>query len=556
MNIELWKQANQIYTDLLHLSVSDAVDALNEIKKINPDVKQIVVSLINSGNLSSLYFKEHVSSKFDVGNRCFNPWKAGQKIGNYELIKEIGEGGMSKVFSGKRINSDVQKLVAIKIFSPNNGALELREHFLAEQKILSGLTHPNIITMHHGETTEKGDSFIVMELVDQAVALDDYVKSKKLSTTEKITMILDVANALAYAHANLIIHRDVKPSNIIVGNDAVLKVVDFGIAKLIEQNVEHDNATIMALTPSYASPEQINAQKITVTTDIFSLAVVCMALITAQSPLPKDRLIKSCQGDEEYLLNSFKKHVFDKDLRNILNQALQQDPVKRYSNMHKFAEDLQAWLNKEPVSATPDSWAYRVNRFAKRRRALFASITTLIFTLTIAVVLLSWQYNKIKIEAQKAQQVKQFMLDSFKVTDPNTSEGIEISAKDLLKVAADKLNDNNKLNPQIKFELYQTLGIAYGQLGFLQKGIDLLNNSLLIKPKDTRSLSFVSQYLFNSGQQHKLKKLLETINEGEFNSEIDRAVIYRVRAKIFAESGHYDQALEIVTQLDEMSQNP
>lgn len=550
MNIDNWKQANRIYADLLHLSINDAIQKLENNHDISTDIKHLVETLIHSGNQPSQYFSEHISSKYDVDAIGLNQFQAGQHIGDYELIEEIGKGGMSKVFSGKRISSDIQKPVAIKILSPNQNNSQVRKHFIAEQKILSGLTHANIITMHHGETTESGDSFIVMELIKNAVALDEHVKSNLSSITEIVQMILTTAHALAYAHSNLIIHRDIKPSNIIVAKDGTIKVVDFGIAKLISKDLGHDKTTIMALTPSFASPEQINAGKITITTDIFSLAAVCVSCIINDLPLPKDRLIKSCTGDEEHLWKVLRHKNINKDLRNILQQALQQDPNKRYNNMFQFAEDLDAWLHNKPVSATPDSWLYRLSKFAKRRRALFASIITLLFSMTAALVAFSWQYNKTVIEAQKAQQVKQFMLDAFNVTDPNVSEGIEISAKDLLKVSADKLDNNKDLNPEVKFELYQSIGIAYGQLGFLKTALDYLQKSIDIQPDNSKSLSTIALYLFNSGQQKQLDEFLKSFDENLFDSLPDKARIYRVRANSFAEKGEYDKALTIIKKLD------
>jgi len=555
MNIDNWKQANQVYTDLVHLSKADAIHTLEGINDIKPEIEKIVMSLITSGEQSSQYFDENVNPGYVLESINLSRWQAGNEIGDYQLIEKIGMGGMSKVFSAKRKNSDVQKLVAIKIFSPNVNSSLLQKRFLEEQKILSGLSHPNIITMLHGETTESGESFIAMELIENAVSLEKYVKKKSITTHQKVQMVLDTAKALSYAHNNLIIHRDIKPTNIIVSVDGIIKVVDFGIAKQITNSAD-DKATIMALTPSFASPEQINAQAITVATDIFSLAAVCVAIIIGESPLPKDRLLKSGEGDEEHLRKVFKTHNFDKDLRNVLKQALAHDPKKRYNSMDKFAEDLKAWLSSETVSATPDSLIYRLSKFAKRRKALFASILTLVFSMTIALIALSWQYSKTRIEAQKAQQVKQFMLDAFSVTDPNISQGVEISAKDILKIASDKLNYNSDLDENIKFDLYQTIGIAYGQLGFLNVAIENLKHSLAIKPDDSKSLSIMCMYLLKSDQPIELEKQLETVNEESFTSTEDKNRILRIKVRLFAINGELESAFQLIEKFKDTASNP
>jgi len=553
MNLDTWKQANRIFSELVDLPAKLAFEKLKTIENIQPEVKQLIITLIHSGNQSSQYFENNIESEYKNHSSNTSNWQAGDTIGDYQLIKEIGFGGMSKVFSGKRLHADVQKSVAIKIFSPKTASSQLLEHFIAEQNILSDLTHANIITMHHGETQQNGDSFIVMELIENAIALDEFVKIKKLSLNERIEMVLKIAHALAYAHSNLIIHRDIKPSNIIIAEDGTLKVVDFGIAKLITTDKEHDQTTLMALTPSFASPEQINAEKVTVSTDIFSLAAVCISLITEQNPFPENRLLKACQDDEEHLRTLLKKHPLDKDLYNILNKALQFDPNKRYNTMDKFAEDLQAWMNKKPVSATADSWLYRLSKFSKRRRALFASIMTLITSMSLAIVALSWQYNKTLIESQKAQQVKQFMLDSFNVTDPNIRQGIDISAKDLLKLAGDKLADNPQLDDATKFELYQTFGIAYGKLGFFQIAINKLKTSLKIRSNDSKSLSYLAQYLFAAGQQQPLETLLNRVDENQFTNTADTIRIYRVKSRKLAQNGDFKAALSLIDKLNKIT---
>lgn len=554
MNINNWQKANEIYGTLSHLDQVAALKKLKTIEKITPAIKKIVTTLISSGDQTSQYFEQQVSEDYAIKSIIQSCWQPGEEIGDYQLIKEIGEGGMSKVFSAKRKNSDVQKLVAIKIFSHNTNSKELKKRFVEEQKILSGLTHSNIIAMHHGETTQSGEPYIVMELITNAIAIDEYVENKKSSIKEKIQIILDTANALSYAHRNLIVHRDIKPSNIIVSEKGTVKIVDFGIAKQISVDDNNDN-TIMALTPSFASPEQINGNPINIHTDVFSLAAVCIAIMIEENPLPKDRLIKSCEGDDDYVRKNLKNHHTDKDLSNILIQAIANDPNKRYKNMDTFAEDLKAWLNNETVSATTDSLMYRLSKFATRRKALFASILTLILSMTIAVAALSWQYKKTKIEAQKAVQVKQFMLDAFRVTDPNTSQGVEISAKDLLKIASDTLSENNELEENTKFDLHQTIAIAYGQLGFFYNAIDNIKQSLDIKPNNSKSLSLLCEYLLHLDSIDELKSKLVHINYEQIQSIEDKNRILRVKIRLHVINGEFDSIGSLIKSLNNNSFN-
>ena len=554
MNIENWQKANEIYGTLTHLDQVGALEKLKTIENITPEIKKIVTTLISSADQTSQYFEQQVGEDYTIKSIIQSSWQPGKEIGDYQLIKEIGEGGMSKVFSAKRKNSDVQKLVAIKIFSHSTNSKELKKRFIEEQKILSGLSHSNIITMHHGETTESGEPYIVMELITNAIAVDEYVENKKSSIQEKIQFILDTADALSYAHRNLVVHRDIKPSNIIVSENGTVKIVDFGIAKQIS-NVDNNENTIMALTPSFASPEQINGKSINIYTDIFSLAAVGIAIITEENPLPTDRLIKSCEGDDDYVRQKLKNHKTEKDLSNILIQAIANDPNKRYKNMDKFAEDLNAWLNNETVSATPDSLMYRLSKFAKRRKALFASILTLIFSMAIAVSALSWQYKKTKIEAQKALQVKQFMLDAFRVTDPNANQGVEISAKDLLKIASDNLSENKQLEDNIKFDLHQTIAIAYGQLGFFNYAIENINKSLVIKPNNSKSLSLMCEYLLHLDRIEELKNKLTQFNYEQIQSIEDKNRILRVIIRLHVLNGEFELADQLMKGLNNKTIN-
>ncbi len=552
MDIEVIKQANSIYSELAEYPTAEALQHLQTLE-LEPEVKRLVVKLINNADQSSLYFEDKMGAVFDQETKFKAPWQAGDSIGGYRLNEHIGSGGMSQVFAADRVNTDVQKPVAIKVFAPFNDSAILQQKFFAEQQILSELSHPNIVTMHHGDTSENGFPYLVMELVQDAQPINLYCEKHQFSTAEKISMILRAANAVEYAHNNLVIHRDLKPSNIIIDAHGQLKVVDFGIAKLIEDDNQAEQHTIMAMTPGFAAPEQILGLPITVKTDVFSLAAVALSLLTDELPFPEDRLLKACKTDDEHVQQALKRIHVDRDLKNILNQALHQDANRRYANMHAFAEDLQAWSEQRPVMATADSVGYRILKFAQRRQALFSSMVVLLVTLMIGLGVFSWQFKQTRIEAQKAQAVKDFMLNAFSVTDPDVAEGVDISAKELLTVAADNLADNRNIDPEIQFELYQALGLAHSKLGYLPRAIDLIKQSLTIKPNDSSSLAYLSQILFKADRQQELTELLAQIDESTFTSDTDKARLWRVQANRLAESGAHDEAMTKVKRLSELN---
>lgn len=546
--LNTWKAANEVFKSLAHLSVEEAQNHLQSMDIKDIAVKEIVAQLLQS----SLHTDEFVTHKLinfpNTNKDTDGQVTEGQQLDQYELIKEIGCGGMARVFLARRIRTDNQKPVAIKVFNTHNST-ELLKHFIAEQQILANLSHPNIVSMHHGGTSDAGDSFLVMELIENASDIDHYVKQHAMGKYTIIEMIVKAASAIAYAHGQLVIHRDIKPSNILIDQQGEVKVVDFGIAKLIDQ-VPANNPlqTIMALTPTYASPEQINQQSISVQTDIYSLALVTIKLITGKTPLATNRTINACSQDEHHLEQILKQSMFDKDLKNVLKKATRTDPIQRYKSMQQFADDLVAWQKQEPVSATPDTLVYQVKKFAHRRTALFATLVTLFITLSIGMLLLSWQYNKIKVEALKAQQVKNFMLDSFESTDPDITQGESISANQLLETAALKLNSDLAMDQQIKFELLQTIGIAYSKLGDLAVSLKHINQSLDIRPNNSKSLSHKVLLLFELSRFDELTRLVDSIEIANL-PQADQDRIYRTKAKLLSRKAEFPAAIELMESL-------
>lgn len=538
-NTELWIKANEIYTEISELSVKQALARLDELINVPSEVKEAVHTLINIGSSEvTHFFQKKISPLFNNGIEPI--YRAGQVLDEYELLEELGQGGMAQVFKAQRTHTETQRFVAIKIFSPRFNSQELLNHFINEQKILSGLSHPHIVKMLHGGKTQDNTVYLVMELIEEALPINEYCKNNELSHREVIKLMTQCADALAYSHANLIIHRDLKPDNILINNDRELKIVDFGIAKLMTKDISGNETTIMALTPSYAAPEQINAEHISVETDVFSLAVVALSLLIDDDPLPKDRLIKSCTNDEAHIDAALKKATIDKDLKNIFTKALAQKPSNRYSSMQAFSDDLNNWLDNKPVNATSQSLIYRLQKFAKRRSALFATMVTFLFFLMIGSVLGYQQYKQIKIEAEKASQVKQFMLDAFEQTDPNLSKGLKITAENILDSANDKIN--NDIDPEIRFELLQTIGESYWKIGYPKKATHNLNQSLQIKPHDSRSTVLLLETLFNSEQYEALNKQFDQLNIEDLDSIKDQSIAYRMKGKMMLKDSDFSKA--------------
>ncbi len=549
---QVWQHAIKIYADIAELSVNQALTHIDSLNNLNNETKQAVITLINSGSQATRYIQDHYTPNFDYQEFDYPEIKLGTQLGEYELIEKLGQGGMSQVFKAKRTGIQVQKEVAIKIFSPKYFVPQMLEHFINEQNILAGFDHPNIVAMLHGGKNQQNTTYLVMELIEGALPINEFCQNDNISIREKISYIYQVANALSYSHANLIIHRDLKPDNILIDHHTVLKIVDFGIAKLINKDLNGNKTTIMALTPNYAAPEQINSEKISVKTDIFSLAVVALELLANRKVLPVDRLIKSCTQDDKAIDKCIKSLKIEADIKNVLRKAMQHNPDDRYASMQSFADDLQNFLQHKPVVATSQSIYYRLKKFAQRDTALFLSVSAFIVSILIGFGITLWQFNKISLESNKALHVKQFMLDSFSVTNPNISQGNSLTANDILKVASNKLDENNELDDDIKFDLYQSLAIAYKQLGKPEEAVKLLKKSLNINPENNQSKAYLAASYLQAEKPKPLHDLLSSTDETLFDSEINQARFSLVRAENLSINGHGQQAIKLIQTIQKL----
>ncbi|MCB1584484.1 MAG: protein kinase, partial [Xanthomonadales bacterium] len=462
----------------------------------------------------------------------------------------IGEGGMATVFRAKRIDSEVQKDVAIKVFNHNYLPSRLLHQFAIEQAIMARLDHENLVSLHHNGMTEDGTAFIVMDYVQQAKTLDDYVRQLELQPQDQAALIINIAEGLSHAHANLVVHRDIKPSNILVNNNGVIKIVDFGIAKLLDQQHEIDaSATLVALTPHYAAPEQILDNRVSVQSDIYSLAAVFLGLLIGKKPLQDDRLLKQCSTDEAVIREHLLHLNADQDLKNILNKALQTDPAKRYNTMQAFADELKNWLQQKPVQATPDSWWYRLKKFAQRRTALTATIITLFISLIVGVSAILWQTQETQKAAAKANSIKDFMLNTYAVVDPDVSQGRDIKARELLLSSYDQLNNNQQMDQELRFELMQNMGIASARIGAYEQALEMMRKSLEIKPNDSTSRTYLLQLLVANGELSEAEQWLTNHPFYGILTQADQQRLLRAKLLMYSKLGKFETTKNIADEL-------
>jgi tetratricopeptide (TPR) repeat protein len=401
--------------------------------------------------------------------------RPGVHVGPYELVREIGRGGMGFVWLANRADGAFKRAVALKLpFATWAGRLS--ERMARERDILAGLEHPNIARFYDAGVDGLGRPFMAMEYVE-GQAIDVYCRERNLSIRERLSLILDVAKAVAYAHSKLVVHRDLKPANMLVTTTGAVRLLDFGIAKLIEGDTfQVSNETQFAgrlLTPDYASPEQIRGETIGTAADIYSLAVVTYELLTGSRPYRLKR--QSTAQLEEAIAKVDPKSASDAvqdktlkrqlrgDLDAIFNMAMKKNPAERYATVDAFASDLRRYLGGQTVLARPDTAWYRIRRFSSRNKFAVGAVIAVIAALGAGMSLTLWQAHEATLQATRADQVKRFMMSIFADSDTESGAGAPTTAVALLRAARERIGAELADQPEVRAELMNS--ISYSMIG-------------------------------------------------------------------------------------------
>lgn len=442
MNQTDWSKVKEIFNSALDCEANKRAEFLATACP-NSFIRQEVEALIQAHEAAGDFIDEP-AYKATLGSALAtidNTWVE-KKIGPYQVERELGRGGMGVVYLATRADDQYKKQVAIKLVSGVKVDFVLRR-FLTERQILATLDHPNIAKLLDGGTTEEDFPYLVMEYIDGQPILE-YCDEKQLSITERLKLFCSVCSAIQYAHQNLVIHRDIKPSNILVTPENTPKLLDFGIAKLLNpelclHEVDQTMTLMRLMTPEYASPEQIRGDKVTIATDVYSLGVVLYELLTGHRPyhLGECSLIEAerivCETDPEVpsakvtrpIATSTKKFSMDPeklskarnsdpkqlrrilsgDLDNIVMMALRKEPSRRYSSAEQLAADITRYINGFPVIAHKNTFFYRAEKFFNRNK-LSIAFSCVIFV--IVIVLSSMWLNATWQAKERARLAHQF----------------------------------------------------------------------------------------------------------------------------------------------------
>lgn len=422
-----------------------------------------------------------------------------RRIGNFELIKLIGEGGMGEVYLAARADDQFRQYAAIKLMR-----VGLEQHpglvprFLAERQILANLDHPNIARLLDGGLTPEGWPYLVMELVD-GIPIDEYCRANKLSTRERLRLFRTVCDAVEYTHHNLIVHRDIKPANILVNGKGVPKLLDFGIAHLLDaENPEREpgRSTQRLMTPDYASPEQIQGNAITTATDVFALGVLLYELLTGCNPFrtrrdtPFEITREICESQPPPIRETARSNrslaapdarQWSGELDSILQKAMAKQPAGRYQSVADFSADIAAWQEGRPVSTRAGTWRYVVVKFAGRHKAGVALASVVLVALVAISITMAALARRARIERLTAERQTRFLVDMFKAATPEVARGETVTARNLLDQGAQRIDKDLASVPAVRASLLHSLAEAYQSLGLFQEAKTLAQRSYRLK---------------------------------------------------------------------------
>src|SRR5215472_14643441 len=371
----------------------------------------------------------------------------GQRLGPYRVLSVIGRGGMGLVHLAERADGKFEQRVALKVLQSGPDQPFVAEQLQRECRILASLEHPNIARVLDADVTEDGVPYFVMEYVD-GQPIDRYCEDHKLSLRDRLRVLLPVCDAVHLAHQKLIVHRDLKPDNILVTTQGVPKLLDFGIAKVLnDTSTAARNTSTRVLTPEYASPEQVRGEALNTASDVYSLGAVLYKLLTGVAPHP----------------------------------VLRKEPVRRYRSVDQFATDIKNFLERKPVIARRDTVWYRSAKYVRRHALAVGFTAVLVVLLGVFSFLQARQLRRTSEERDRATRITDFMTAMFKVSDPSQARGNTITVREILDKASNDIDKGMAQDPAQQAQMMHVMGAVYYGLGLSKEAESLWKKALDIR---------------------------------------------------------------------------
>jgi serine/threonine-protein kinase len=437
---------------------------------------------------------------------------AGTRIGPYRVLGELGRGGMAVVYLAERADGGFTQRVALKLMHRGLDSDDLMTRFLQERQILAGFNHPNVARLVDGGVTDDGRPFFAMEFVD-GQPIDQFCDSHGLTIDERLELCVAVGRAVQYAHRALVVHRDLKPSNILITPEREVKLLDFGIAKLLHSTPEsvagpRTRTFVRVMTPEYASPEQLKGEAITTASDVYQLGLLLFELLTGHkaqplahlTPADAERVIcerdpprpSSLTPDSPPTAASWwrapwrrRQRRLGSELDDIVLTALRKEPDRRYASVDQFVEDILRYRRGRPIVARGSSWKYRSGKFMRRNAAAIAASTTMVAIVAGLIVFysvrLTAERDRARQEAEAANAVAAFTASLFEPNTPTVANRGDTTARELLSRGSERIAKDLAGQPDLQARLMVFMGGLYTQMGLHAQALPLFQRALEVR---------------------------------------------------------------------------
>ncbi|HEY3936620.1 MAG TPA: serine/threonine-protein kinase [Bryobacteraceae bacterium] len=488
-----WRRLETLFYQASDMDVRDRAQFLDQVCAGDTVMRRDVESLLGAADhtLSALREPAEKAAREIAGDWAFT----GRRIGPWRILAALGEGGMGRVYLASRADEVYEQKVAIKLMRADfGGDRDMLLRFRTERQILAKLNHSNIARLLDGGVSVEGLPYLVMEYVE-GVPIDRYCAGQRLSIDARLRLFRTVCGAVEYAHHNLVIHRDIKPANILVTEGGEPKLLDFGIARLLDPEFSGTARTQPSerlMTPEYASPEQVRGESVTTAADVYALGVLLYELLAGvrpfrlktESPLEIARAIceQTPQPPSAASENADAKRLRG-DLDRIVMMAMRKEPERRYGSVEQLSADVEAYLGGYPLQARTDTWGYRSSTFVRRHKAGVAAALLFAVALTGFGIGMGVLAKRASRQREIAEREKQFLSGMFQSAAPEVARGETITARTLLDRGAQRIDGELVGEPQVRGSLLETIAHAYRTLGMFDQAEPLAVKSVELDRK-------------------------------------------------------------------------
>ncbi|NOT09091.1 MAG: serine/threonine protein kinase [Gemmatimonadales bacterium] len=498
-----WQRLRTIFDELVELPPAEQDRRLEALPAEELELRAEIRSLLQAERRAGNRFEHAPTLADEFSDILPDDPKPGARIGPYRVAREIGRGGMGAVYEAFRDDAAFTKRVAIKTVPSGRDTEQILRRFRHERQILARLDHKNIAALLDGGVSEDGRPYFAMEYVE-GERIDLYCDRLRLGLRERLQLMRQVCAAVHYAHQHLVVHRDLKPSNVLVAPDGTVKLLDFGIAKLVDPGDSDEQLTesgVLPMTTSYASPEQLRGDLVNTATDVYSLGLMLYELLAGRRAFQVGEL-PLLEARRRMLEEAPPPPGVNGEIDSIILMALRKEPERRYASVERLSGDLSRYLSGLPIHAQPDSFGYRARKFASRHRAAVGAMGVILLTLIGGLVVTLWQFGIARRERAKTEAVNRFLQDllATSASDGNSTSPPQgqRTVSEVLDAATRRLETENlSANPGVKATLQQIIGSSY-----------LSQGQYALAEQNLRAALAAQGHLFGENSPEMLRTLL------------------------------------------------